>query len=124
MYEYCSILNTDYGLNCLKRAAEKGHNESSYVYSIILICLGGELKDHGSKLLASLKRFRTREFRAKIREDFQWMWSCKSLITVDAEHEENDFNEKRCNCLKIWRGGRWEENRDRFELSRAKLKLA
>ncbi|KAJ0037557.1 hypothetical protein Pint_23663 [Pistacia integerrima] len=73
LYEYFSMSKTDHGLNYLKRAADKGHVESSYVYSIILVCSGGELKQHGLKLLASLKRFRTREFRIKIRENFRWI---------------------------------------------------
>ncbi|KAJ0037564.1 hypothetical protein Pint_23664 [Pistacia integerrima] len=56
LYEYFSTSKTDHGLNCLKRAANKGHGESSYVYSIILVCSGGKQKQHGLKLLASLKR--------------------------------------------------------------------
>ncbi|KAJ0102621.1 hypothetical protein Patl1_05748 [Pistacia atlantica] len=73
LYEYFSMSKTSQGLNYLKRAANKGHVEFSYVYSIILICLGGELKQLGLKLLASLKWFKTRELRMKIRENFRWI---------------------------------------------------
>ncbi|KAJ0096106.1 hypothetical protein Patl1_16878 [Pistacia atlantica] len=105
LYEYFSVSKTSPGLNYLKRAADKGHVKSSYVYSIILICSGGELKQHGLKLLASLKRFRTREFRMKIRENFRWMWT-RNMITINIEAE--DLSSRGCDCLKNWNGGRWE----------------
>lgn len=107
VYEYFSKSNIDYGLNCLKRASDKGHIEASYVYSIILICSGDKSKEYGLKLLASLKRFRTQEFREKIRKKFRWMW-IRNMITVDIEKEEKCFNVRRCDCLKNWKGGQWE----------------
>lgn len=106
LYEFFSLSKTNYGSSCLKRAADKGHVKSSYIYSIILICCGGEQKEQGLKLLASLKRFRTTEFRMKIRQDFQRIW-IRNIITIDPEHEE-DFNSRSCNCLENWNGGSWE----------------
>ncbi|KAJ0096107.1 hypothetical protein Patl1_16879 [Pistacia atlantica] len=82
----------------LNRCEESGNPEWLYI-------LGGEQKQHGLKLLASLKRFRTREFRTKIRENFRWMWT-RNMITINIEAE--DFNSRSCDCLKNWNGERWE----------------
>ncbi|KAG4129898.1 hypothetical protein ERO13_D09G108500v2 [Gossypium hirsutum] len=42
------------GLRCLKKATEKGHVEAVYTYGIILICLDGELRKQGLRVLSSL----------------------------------------------------------------------
>ncbi|MBA0615496.1 hypothetical protein Godav_015624 [Gossypium davidsonii] len=42
------------GLRYLKKATEKGHVEAVYTYGIILICLDGELRKQGLRVLSSL----------------------------------------------------------------------
>ncbi|KAE9454210.1 hypothetical protein C3L33_13896, partial [Rhododendron williamsianum] len=42
-------------LEKLRRASEKGHAEASYVYGIILVCMGGQSSVEGLKLLNAMK---------------------------------------------------------------------
>ncbi|XP_010415295.1 PREDICTED: putative F-box protein At1g67623 [Camelina sativa] len=44
------------GLKHLAKAAEKGHKEAKYVYGLILICLGGQTKQKGFKILSSVTK--------------------------------------------------------------------
>ncbi|KAL4638718.1 putative F-box protein At1g67623 [Castanea sativa] len=54
--DYFSLGRIKSGLEYLKRAADKGHLEATYVYGIILLCSEGELKQEGLRILSSLKR--------------------------------------------------------------------
>jgi hypothetical protein len=44
MRGYFTSNNPKQGLKLLEKASEKGHVEASYIYSVILICHGGQLK--------------------------------------------------------------------------------
>ncbi|KAK3024199.1 hypothetical protein RJ639_043776 [Escallonia herrerae] len=81
------------GLERLKRAAEKGHQEATYVYGILLLSTEGggssEATQEGIKLLNSLKNSSTskskslgfvRECRAKIENIFQGLWVNRQLV--------------------------------------------
>jgi hypothetical protein len=54
MHGYFTSKNPKLGLKLLETAHEKGHIEATYIYSIILICLGGQLKHQGLQILTSL----------------------------------------------------------------------
>ncbi|KAL0004498.1 hypothetical protein SO802_012059 [Lithocarpus litseifolius] len=54
--DYLSLGRIKSGLEYLRRAADKGHLEATYVYGIILLCSEGELKQEGLRILFSLKR--------------------------------------------------------------------
>jgi hypothetical protein len=54
MHGYFTSKNPELGLKLLETAHEKGHIEATYIYSIILICLGGQLKYQGLQILSSL----------------------------------------------------------------------
>ncbi|XP_030960839.1 putative F-box protein At1g67623 [Quercus lobata] len=54
--DYFSLGRIKSGLEYLKRAADKGHLEATYVYGIILLCSEGELKQEGLRILSTLKR--------------------------------------------------------------------
>lgn len=47
MHGYFTSKNPELGLKLLETANEKGHIESTYIYSIILIRYGGQLKHRG-----------------------------------------------------------------------------
>jgi hypothetical protein len=47
MRGYFTSNNLELWLKLLKKTYEKGHVEASYIYSIILICYGGQLKHQG-----------------------------------------------------------------------------
>ncbi|KAG5521912.1 hypothetical protein RHGRI_034212 [Rhododendron griersonianum] len=55
MVEYFSSMRMESGLEKLRRASEKGHAEASYVYGIILVCMGGQSSVEGLKLLNAMK---------------------------------------------------------------------
>ncbi|EOA34125.1 hypothetical protein CARUB_v10021634mg, partial [Capsella rubella] len=44
------------GLKHIAKAADKGNQEAQYIYGLILICLGGETKEKGFKVLSSLRK--------------------------------------------------------------------
>jgi hypothetical protein len=44
MRGYFTSNNPKLGLKLLEKASKKGHVEASYIYNVILICYGGQLK--------------------------------------------------------------------------------
>jgi hypothetical protein len=54
MHGYFTSKNLELGLKLIETAHKKGHIEATYIYSIILICLGGQLKHQGLQILSSL----------------------------------------------------------------------
>jgi hypothetical protein len=54
MHGYFTSKNPELGLKLLEKTYEKGHIEASYIYSVILICHGGQLKHQGLQILSSL----------------------------------------------------------------------
>ncbi|KAI8544530.1 hypothetical protein RHMOL_Rhmol08G0304500 [Rhododendron molle] len=47
------------GFENLRRATEKGHAEATYVYGILLLCMGGEPIVHGLNLLNTMEKINT-----------------------------------------------------------------
>ncbi|XP_059633572.1 putative F-box protein At1g67623 isoform X2 [Cornus florida] len=85
LIEYFSSLRTESGLENLKRAAEKGHAEASYVYGIILVCKGGQLKQEGLKLLNAVmsskpRSLRIKECRRRIKSIIWRMWIHNKMV--------------------------------------------
>ncbi|XP_041010360.1 putative F-box protein At1g67623 [Juglans microcarpa x Juglans regia] len=111
MLDYFQQGMTESGLEYLKRAAEKGHMEATYVYSIILLCLGDdgdrESKLQGMKILSSLKaksgRQRMKECRKRTKS-MMWicMWSPKKNIMV--RRQQSCLSKEPCKIQKITNG--------------------
>ncbi|XP_050211148.1 putative F-box protein At1g67623 [Mercurialis annua] len=103
MIDYFSNLKIDSGFECLKKAANKGHVVATYVYGIILVCYGGELRKKGLKLLFELKRrsnsrLIVKECREKVRKIFYEMWPNINYIIGYGPAEEDEFKRKLKNC--------------------------
>ncbi|KAJ4714758.1 F-box protein [Melia azedarach] len=104
MLEYFSFCCTNSGLQLLKRAAEKKHAESIYVYSVIVLCSGDDqFKKQGSQLLASLTSSRIRECRENIKRVIRWML----IRNIIVQEEKEDSKPRTCNCLSKKNAG-WE----------------
>ncbi|KAF7834490.1 putative F-box protein [Senna tora] len=77
MVEYFSSSNIDSGLESLRKACEKGHEDAKYVYGMILICSGEdeELKRKGLEILRFLRVSKCIKRCRKRVESFVWsMW--------------------------------------------------
>ncbi|CAK9137380.1 unnamed protein product [Ilex paraguariensis] len=96
------------GLEYLKRAADKGHIEASYVYGIILLCTGGESTQQGLKLLNAVnsksKSLRIQECRVRTKAIIRTMWINNYLVrqTNTCCHEQP--------CIRMERT--WDCNED------------
>ncbi|GFS45499.1 hypothetical protein Acr_00g0096440 [Actinidia rufa] len=66
-------MNMELGLEHLRRAAEKGHGEASYVYGIIRLCRCGDL-DFQLWNATKRSRFKIQECREKVRRVIQSIW--------------------------------------------------
>ncbi|XP_028078869.1 putative F-box protein At1g67623 [Camellia sinensis] len=76
------------GLEHLKRAAEKGHVEASYVYGMILHSRGGQSTKQGLKLLNAMnntcsnsKSLRIQECRERIKAIIHTMWINNHMVS-------------------------------------------
>lgn len=76
------------GLEHLKRAAEKGHVEASYVYGMILLSRGGQSTKQGLKLLNAMnntcsnsKSLRIQECRERIKAIIHTMWINNHMVS-------------------------------------------
>jgi hypothetical protein len=47
MHGYFTSKNPELWIKLLEKAYEKGHIEASYIFSVILVCYGGQLKHQG-----------------------------------------------------------------------------
>jgi hypothetical protein len=79
MHEYFTSKNPEFGLKLLETTHEKGHIEATYIYSIILICLGSQLKHQSLQILSSLlfcklRGSKIKECRRRIKGHVQAMW--------------------------------------------------
>ncbi|GFS45500.1 NAD(P)-binding Rossmann-fold superfamily protein [Actinidia rufa] len=72
MIEYFSM-NMELGLEHLRRAAEKGHGEASYVNGIIRLCRVGDL-DFQLWNATKWNRFKIQECREKVRRVIESIW--------------------------------------------------
>ncbi|KAG2706746.1 hypothetical protein I3760_05G116700 [Carya illinoinensis] len=113
MLDYFHQGMTESGLEYLKRAAEKGHMEATYVYSIILLCLGDDNDGHrksklkGMEILSSLKAKSERQIMKECREKIKrmmWicMWSPKKNIIV--RRQQSCLRKEPCKIQKITNG--------------------
>ncbi|KAG7587071.1 F-box-like domain superfamily [Arabidopsis thaliana x Arabidopsis arenosa] len=90
----------DKGLNHIAKVANKGNQEEAqYVYGLILICLGGETKQKGFKILSSLRKplmsstlEEMEKHRKKIRDE---MWWCGEPMM---RHLKRRYVRENCNC--------------------------
>lgn len=76
MVEYFSSLKLKSGLDCLRKASQKGHKDAKYVYGMILICSEEEeLRKQGLELLRSLTMSKCIKRCRKRVKSFIWsMW--------------------------------------------------
>uniref|UniRef100_A0A5B7BAW8 At2g35280-like TPR domain-containing protein n=1 Tax=Davidia involucrata TaxID=16924 RepID=A0A5B7BAW8_DAVIN len=95
MVEYFSLKKVESGLDYLKRAADKGHAEASYVYDIILLCSEGKSRS---------KSLRIQICRKRIKALFQEMWVNNNIIP----QQHSCCNAKGC----IVEGRRWDLGED------------
>jgi hypothetical protein len=65
MHGYFTFKNLELVLKLLETAYEKVHIEGTYIYSIILICYGGQLKHQDLQILSSLLFCKLRGSRIK-----------------------------------------------------------
>ncbi|XP_050204386.1 putative F-box protein At1g67623 [Mercurialis annua] len=97
---FSNNLDIDSGLECLKKAATKGHTVATYVYGIILVCYGGERRNEGLKLLfESGSNLIVDECREKVRKTINGMWVDNFIVGFGPAQEE-EFKRKleNCNC--------------------------
>ncbi|OAY34371.1 putative F-box protein At1g67623 [Manihot esculenta] len=101
MIDFFSALKHDSGLKMLERAASKGHVEATYVYGILLVCHGAELRNKGVKLLSDLKRSKSSlvitECRKKVQRITWGMWVNNYVVGIGPAQEE-EYMKKRKTC--------------------------
>ncbi|KAE7998087.1 hypothetical protein FH972_002665 [Carpinus fangiana] len=82
---YFSSKDQGPGLEFLEKASRKGHVEASYIYGLILICSGGQLKQQGLQLLSSLITCklggsRMKECRRRVKDYVRSMWINNNIV--------------------------------------------
>ncbi|KAM3700819.1 hypothetical protein ACB098_05G126000 [Castanea mollissima] len=105
--DYFSLTMIESELVYLKRAAEKGHSEATYVYEIILLCSEDQLKQEGLKILSSLKMTKSsglKECRKRMRTVMRDMWIRNSIVRQQVLCSRKEP----CHVLKKKRG--WESS--------------
>ncbi|GMI92093.1 hypothetical protein HRI_002878600 [Hibiscus trionum] len=110
MFDYLSGMDSESGLRCLKKVAEKGHTEAVYAYGIILICFGGDLREQGLRIaktldLSSFNRINLRDVRVKIKEILHIMWKTKNIKLAAPERIDCRCDK---NCPRTSGEQRWE----------------
>ncbi|XP_039014279.1 putative F-box protein At1g67623 [Hibiscus syriacus] len=99
MVDCFSRKKPDSGLHCFKKATEKGHVEAMYAYGIILICLGGELREQGLQILSSLNLDKSNRRNSKIiascRSKTEKLLSCMWVYETLAAPKGRDCD---CDC--------------------------
>ncbi|XP_010418540.1 PREDICTED: putative F-box protein At1g67623 [Camelina sativa] len=90
------------GLKHLAKAAEKGHKEAKYVYGLILICLGGQTKQKGFKILSSVTKpllsttiDELLELRYKIEKIREFVWDHANPVM---ERLKTAYLREKCKC--------------------------
>ncbi|XP_010474189.1 PREDICTED: putative F-box protein At1g67623 [Camelina sativa] len=90
------------GLKYLAKAAEKGNKEAKYVYGLILICLGGQTKQKGFKILSSLVKplmsttiEELVELRHKIEKIREFVWDHANPVM---ERLKTAYVRDKCEC--------------------------
>ncbi|PSS26937.1 F-box protein [Actinidia chinensis var. chinensis] len=78
MVEYFTM-NMELGLEHLRRAAEKGHGEASYVYGIIRLCRGEDL-DFQLWNASKQSQLKIQECREKVRRVIQSIWINNHIV--------------------------------------------
>ncbi|GAB4829321.1 hypothetical protein Ancab_018991 [Ancistrocladus abbreviatus] len=85
MVDYFSSMKAETGLQLLKRAAQKGHAEASYVCGIILLCTEGKSSREGLNHLNFIKRaskskmLKIQVLREKVKGIIRQMWIHSSI---------------------------------------------
>jgi len=122
--EYFTLKNQRLGLEFLEKASEKGHVEASYIYGLILICSGGQLKQQGLQLLSSLiidklGGLRIKECRRRVKDYIQSLWINNNIVRDEEpySHRETCSNYGRTpNSLTAkragWLSGNYIEDED------------
>ena len=107
--DYFSLGRIKSGLEYLKRAADKGHLEATYLYGIILLCSEGELKQEGLRILSSLKRSNSgglKECRKRTKTMMQSGFWVRNFIGI--RQQVLCCRKEPCQVLK--RNSGWEPN--------------
>ncbi|XP_057969606.1 putative F-box protein At1g67623 [Malania oleifera] len=127
MVEYFSKMGVDSGLEYLKRAAEKGHVEASYVYGIILLCTGGQPNQRSLELLSGItkslmvksrkSRTNIRECRRRIQAIIWSIWIKNYIIPPQmprVDHAKTCMRKGKAwqDCERPMIGTEWEEDRE------------
>ncbi|XP_021276299.1 uncharacterized protein LOC110410761 [Herrania umbratica] len=107
MLNFFSKKKLESGLRYLKKAVEKDHVEAKYVYGIILICLGGELKQKGLQIVSSLDRTSS-STRNKTNKMLSVMW-----VRVSLQRPKESVHNTKLSCnsddnLSSDQGQAWE----------------
>ncbi|KAK9292663.1 hypothetical protein L1049_020641 [Liquidambar formosana] len=82
LIEYFDHMRLELGLQCIKRAANLGHVEASYILGIILLCSGEEFRQQAIQLLDSIRNSRVTkvgECRKKLKATLRGMWVMNKL---------------------------------------------
>ncbi|KAL4283283.1 hypothetical protein GQ457_16G006820 [Hibiscus cannabinus] len=103
MVDCFSRKKPDSGLRCLKTATEKGHVEAIYARGIIFICLGGELREQGLRILSSLDLVKSNKrsskiiasCRSKTEKILSCMWVYESLAVPKRRDCDRDRDRDR-----------------------------
>ncbi|KAK8595948.1 hypothetical protein V6N12_064454 [Hibiscus sabdariffa] len=120
MVDCFSRKKPDSGLCCLKTATEKGHVEAIYARGIIFICLGGELREQGLRILSSLDLVKPPDercskiiasCRSKTEKILSCMWVYESLAAPkrrDCDRDRDRDIGQSMNRLSSLEGQAWE----------------
>ncbi|KAI7993357.1 putative F-box protein [Camellia lanceoleosa] len=122
MVEYFSHMRMESGLEHLKRAAEKGHVEASYVYGMILLSRGGQSTKQGLKLLNAMnntcsnsKSLRIQECRERTKAIIHTMWINNHMVS-----QETNFcchgKTRSTRVRETWRGRKEEDENTAVKL--------
>ncbi|KAK6236856.1 hypothetical protein SCA6_012193 [Theobroma cacao] len=114
MLKFFNKKKLESGLRYLKKAIKKNHVEAKYVYGIILICLGGELKQKGLQIVSSLDRTSS-STRSKTKTMLRMMW-----VRVSLERPKESFHNAKFGCnsddnLSSDQGQAWEAKDNPFD---------
>ncbi|GAV81146.1 F-box-like domain-containing protein, partial [Cephalotus follicularis] len=116
MKEYFSYKKQEFGIEKLKKAAEKGHVDASYVYGMISLCLGNDgLKQEGLKVLSSFKSrgFRIKQCRERVKGFLGLLWVNNIVARKQGSwHAKACSNRENTKEFPIERKQRWQSSEE------------
>ncbi|MBA0720418.1 hypothetical protein Golax_008040 [Gossypium laxum] len=122
MMDCFSLREFEFGLHCLKKAAEKGHVEAIYTYGIILICFGGELREQGLRIISSLDLTNSSKRRTRIVTSCRlktenllsnmWVYAALTEPTRISRSCDSDITERPNSSSTSSEGQAWEASKN------------